>query len=129
MPSVSVEIAMNGCVVPPQRRLISIAYGCQPSSCRTATKSTAQRPMTPSRASRRPTLSASIAIRGAYSWSAGNRQPKYVWPFGPPSTWSCVERMSTWPAGLMRSCALGLRKSSPSISSSTMPPWSASARR
>ena len=40
----------------------------------------------------------------------------------PPSTWSCVDMMSTWPAGLMRSWTLGLRKSSPSIRSSTMPP-------
>ena len=118
----SVEMAMNGCVVPPQRRLISIAYGCHSPFCRTATKSTALRPITPSRARRRPILSASAAMRGAYSGSAGKRQPKYVWPCGPPSTWSCVERMSTWPVGLMRSWALGLRKSSPSIFSSTMPP-------
>ena len=38
--------------------------------------------MTPSRASRRPTLSASTAICDAYSGSAGKWQPKYVWPCG-----------------------------------------------
>ena len=59
------------CVVPPQRRLISIAKFSQPAAW-TETKSTAQRPITPSRASRRPTVSAWAAICGAYSGSAGN---------------------------------------------------------
>src|SRR5262245_7444171 len=47
----------NGCVVPPLRRLSSIAYGVHdPSFSRTVTKSIANRPSTPSAASRAPTF-------------------------------------------------------------------------
>ena len=53
----------NGCVVPPLRRLSSIAYGSQlPSALLTATKSIAKRPITPSDASRSPTFTASRVI-------------------------------------------------------------------
>ncbi len=67
----------NGWVVPPLRRLISIAYGDQLSSAsRTTTKSTANRPSAPSRASRSPMIFAGSLINREYAGSAGKQQPR-----------------------------------------------------
>ena len=64
----------NGCVVPPLRRLISIAYAAQsPAASRTTTKSTANRPSTPSAASRSPIAIAGSLISREYAGSAGKR--------------------------------------------------------
>ena len=47
-----------------------------------------------------------------------------TWPDGPPRIWSWVERTSSSPSGVTVICTLGLRTSSPTMRSSTMPPAS-----
>ena len=61
--------------MPPFRRLISTACDSHAPFERTATKSTAKRPIMPSRESRSPTFRASRPIAVAYAGSAGRRQP------------------------------------------------------
>ena len=58
-------------MVPPLRRLSSIAYGVQLVPSRTTTKSTANRPRAPSSASRAPIVAACVVISWAYCGVGG----------------------------------------------------------
>ena len=100
--------------MPPLRRLISIAYASQAPFF--AHGDEVEREPADARLPSRgasPIFAASRVIAARSSASAGKRQPRNVWPLGPPSSWSCVESSSTSPSGVTRSCTLGLRNSSP----------------
>ena len=73
----------KGCVVPPLRRLSSIAYGVQsPASSRTVTKSTAKRPITPSPARWRPITMRRLGDGGGVGGVGGEDAAEVALPAG-----------------------------------------------
>ena len=131
VPSVRNWSVRNGWVVPPLRRLSSIAYGVH-ASWRVADDDevhgeAAEHALARQGGRRSWPPRCVIAARSRSRRGSGTRGS--VWPLGPPRSWSCVESSSTSPSGVTRSCTLGLRSSAPPTRSSTIPPSCASCAR